>query len=312
MDSRQSTGDPADRFRFSGNGQGLPPPLEAGHTPTTRIPSSGLFDYLRNVDWPNVTCCPRASFASSPYAVFQIPIFPSDSPLGQRLTFLEAFNQSQGFIQGPSSAFPATDLLDLSINLLVRRVLSDPRVAQTYTFEELTAIYAPYVRYGYYWKVFKNLLQTDEVLLINPSYSFDAGDSGVTFESAQLVWLCPEVGLKQLCQRLSGLTRMILDLARTDPRSEERKFLAASISLRVRQVLGTPLADTQAFPSSIRPLFSMMLTDGEKTPRAQSVAHDVSENGLWPTRVEPGIMLPPITISTGMVKKEEELGATPI
>ncbi|KAF3481548.1 uncharacterized protein GIQ15_04307 [Arthroderma uncinatum] len=309
MDPRQPTGDPAGIFRFSGQGQGLPPHPEPGPTPTTGIPSSGLFDYLRNVDWSNVTCCPRPSFASSPCAVFQIPVFPSDSPLGQRLTFLEAFTQSQGFIQGPSSAFPATDLLDLSINLLARRVLSDPRIAQTFTFE-------------------KNLLQTDEVLLINPSYSFDAGDSGVTFESALRVWLCPVVGLDQICQRLSGLTRMILDLARTEARSEERKFLAAAISLRVRQVLGAPLApgtpddDTQAFPSSARPLFSMMLADGEKTPRARSsVARDVPDNRLCPTRVEHGKgsldgekdlrplwarrMLSPITISTGIVNDEE-------
>ncbi|KAM5429095.1 hypothetical protein McanCB56680_007982 [Microsporum canis] len=97
-----------------------------------------------------------------------------------------------------------------------------------YTFEELVDIHTPCVRYGYYWKVFMTLLETDEVLLINPSHSFDAhslgaGVSSVMFESAQLVWLCPGVGLKRLCQRLSGTTRMILDLAGTDSPSEERE-----------------------------------------------------------------------------------------
>lgn len=217
-------------------------------------PWAGLFDYLRDVDWLNVKCL-RVS--PDPFAVmFRSPTCAvpdlSDTPLGRRQMHLEIFLLHQRFLHNaaPSTVAP----LEASINYFVTQLQRQhPRTAMAYSFEELSGICANHIRYGSYWHVFRATLATDEVLLIDPNYSFDGEFPKITFESAKQVWLSPHLGLRQFCQKLSGLSQMISDISRTNPNSEERAFLAAKILDRLEEVLGprlSPLAISERVYSS--------------------------------------------------------------
>lgn len=234
-------------------------------------PWTGLFDYLRDIDWINLSCSP-SSLGSNPFAglfhsSYSCPVPDlSATPLGKRQMYLEAFSHSQRIIQDPSTALSNISPVDMSIEAIVSRLQEQfPRTAMMYSYEELASICANYVRYGSYWNVFRAALQTDEVLLIDPCYSFDNEMPLTTFESAKHFWLCPELGLKQFCQKLSGLSQMVSDIARTERNSEERAFLAAKIPDRIEEVLGPRTAPPAGHHHSA-PYFSPFSQDATSSP----------------------------------------------
>ncbi|WEW55296.1 hypothetical protein PRK78_000725 [Emydomyces testavorans] len=249
-------------------------------------PWAGLFDYLRDVDWLNVKCfrvCPDpfASMFRSPTC--SVPDI-SDTPLGKRQMYLEILSEHQRLMQ--NAPLSATGSLDASINFFVTQLQRQhPRIAMTYSFEELTGICANHIRYGSYWHVFRTTLQTDEVLLIDPNYSFDTEFPKITFESAKQIWLSQELCLRQFCQKLSGLGQMISDLARTDPNSEERLFLAAKISDRLEEVLGArPSSFAASRASSFFPIDTLAsspveTTDGDVYSLSDSAGAEESDDG---------------------------------
>ncbi|KAM5429304.1 hypothetical protein McanMca71_007734 [Microsporum canis] len=210
----------------------------------------------------------------------------SATPLGQRLMYLETFAQSQRYMQDPSVALSASPL-ETSINLIAARLQRDfPRITVMFSFDELHAICGNYVRYGSYWNVFRTVLQTDEILLVDPAFSFDMDMPKTTFESAQQIWLCPEFGLKQFCQKLSGVSQMISDLARTEQHSEARAFLAAKIPDRIEEVLGPRISPTttHSYPSPFFPHDTVTsspveLTDGDVYSPSTSAGGDGSDDG---------------------------------
>ncbi|EFQ98004.1 hypothetical protein MGYG_01040 [Nannizzia gypsea CBS 118893] len=253
-------------------------------------PWAGLFDYLRNVDWLSLTCSPTPMTSNPFFTMFRSSICPvpdiSATPLGQRLMYLEAFAQSQRYMQDPSVALSASPL-EISINLIATRLQRDfPRITGMFSFDELVSICGTYVRYGSYWNVFRTALQTDEILLVDPAFSFDMDIPKTTFESAQQIWLCPEFGLKQFCQKLSGVSQMISDLARTEQHSEARAFLASKIPDRIEEVLGPRVASSTIhnYPSPFFPPDTMTsspveLTDGDVYSPSTSAGGDGSEDG---------------------------------
>ncbi|KAF3491676.1 uncharacterized protein GIQ15_01193 [Arthroderma uncinatum] len=253
-------------------------------------PWAGLFDYLRNTDWLSLTCSPVPMISNPFVTMFRSSTCPvpdlSATPLGQRLMYLEAFAQSQRYMQDPSVAL-STSPLDTSLNLMATRLQRDfPRITAMFSFDELIAVCGTYVRYGSYWNVFRNALQTDEILLVDSAYSFDMDMPKTTFESAQQIWLCPEFGLKQFCQKLSGVSQMISDLARTEQHSEARAFLAAKIPDRIEEVLGPRMSPTTIhnYPSPYFPPDTMTsspveLTDGDVYSPSTSTGGDGSDDG---------------------------------
>ncbi|KAK2877053.1 hypothetical protein FQN49_001460 [Arthroderma sp. PD_2] len=269
------------------------------HIPTVGIvnqqthyqtPWLGLFDYLRNIDWLSLTCSPTPMVSNPFVTMFRSPTCPvpdlSATPLGQRLMYLEAFAQSQRYMQDPSVAL-STSPLDTSINLMATRLQRDsPRITIMFGFDELIAICRNYVHYGSYWNVFRTALQTDEILLVDPAFSFDMEMPKTTFESAQQIWLCPDLGLKQFCQKLSGVSQMISDLARTEQNSEARAFLAAKIPDRIEEVLGPRITPTtiHSYPSPYFPPDTMTsspveITDGDVYSPSTSAGGDGSDDG---------------------------------
>ncbi|KAI1939004.1 hypothetical protein LOZ66_003081 [Ophidiomyces ophidiicola] len=255
----------------------------------TLSPWTGLFDYLRDIDWLNVKCfgvCPDP-FATMFRSPMRLVSNISDTPLGKRQMFLEIFAQHQRLIHNQS--FTAATSLESSIHFLVTQLQRQhPRIAMAYTFEELSGICANHIRYGSYWHVFKTTLQTDEVLLIDPNYSFDNEYPKITFDSAKQIWLSQHLGLKQFCQKLSGLSQMVADLARTDHNSEERAFLAMKIPDRLEEVLGPrlcPFPEPGRVPTSpIFPIDTLTSSpvdtiDGDVYSLSDSAGAEESDDG---------------------------------
>jgi hypothetical protein len=221
--------------------------------------------------------------------MFRSPACPvpdiSGTPLGKRQMYLEAFALSQRLIQNSNNSGASTSsALENSITSIVSQLQRQcPRLAMVFSFGELSRICGAYIRYGSYWNVFKTSLQTDEVLLINPRYSFDRVNPNTTFDSATRIWLCQELGLKQFCQKLSGLSQMISDLARTEANSEERAFLAAKIPDRLEEVLGPRPVPTSgiSYPSSFFPVATegSLLEAREKETKAGYLLNDPSVCG---------------------------------
>lgn len=264
------------------------PPTAVSRPIYSPSPWAGLFDYLRDVDWLNVKCL-RVS--PDPFAVmFRSPTCAvpnlSDTLLGRRQMYLEAFLHHQRLVQNatPSTAAP----LDTSINFFVTQLQRQhPRIAMTYSFEELSGICANHIRYGSYWHVFRTTLETDEVLLIDPNYSFDTEFPKITFDSAKQVWLSPHLGLRQFCQKLSGLSQMISDLSRTNPNSEERAFLVAKILDRLDEVLGPRLSPhtmsgrvytSSFFPSDTLTSSPVEIIDGDAYSLSGSAGAEESDD----------------------------------
>ncbi|KAK2732887.1 hypothetical protein FQN57_002453 [Myotisia sp. PD_48] len=255
-------------------------------------PWTGLFEYLRDIDWLNLACSP-VSLTGNPFALmFRSSTCPvpdlSATPLGLRLMYLESSAQSQRLIRESTTGIATASLLEHSIHILVHKVQREfPRATMMYSFEELARSCREYVRYGSYWDVFRTALQTDEVLLIDPAYSFDNDFPKTTFESAKQIWLCQELGLKQFCQKLSGVSQMISDLARTEKNSEERAFLAAKIPDRIEEVLGPRISPASVhgypspfFPADIVASSPVELTDLAMYSPSDSVGGDGSDDGL--------------------------------
>ncbi|KAF3492122.1 uncharacterized protein GIQ15_01639 [Arthroderma uncinatum] len=136
---------------------------------------------------------------------------------------------------------------DISVTPLGRRLML--------SFDRLASVRGKCALYGYYWNILRIELRTDEILLVDPAYSFDTDAPKTTFETARQVWLSPELGLQQFCQRLSGVSRMIFGLAHTEQASEERVFLAAEISGRIEKVLGPPAVSSalHSFSPPLKP-----------------------------------------------------------
>lgn len=155
-------------------------------------------------------------------------------------------------------------------------------MAMTFSFEELVNRCGECVRYGSYWSVLRMSLQTDEVLLIDPTYSFDTANPMTTFEIAERLWLYPDVGLKQFCQKLSGLSQMISDLARTEIHSEARQFLAAKIPDRLEEVLGPrttfPPASTLSYPASPTSFYPMYGIDTSPVDTVDGDLYSLSDS----------------------------------
>ncbi|EEP77221.1 predicted protein [Uncinocarpus reesii 1704] len=236
-------------------------------------PWVGLFEYLRNIDWLNTKCF---RIGSDPFtAMFRSPscLVPdiSDTPLGRRQMYLEIFSQHQRLMQNASLS---TD--------------SIPGLRWAYSFEELSGICASHIRYGSYWQVLRTSLQTDEILLIDPNYSFDTEFPQNHIRQCKTKSGFPQdLGLRQFCQKLSGLSQMISDLARTDPNSEERAFLAVKIPDRLEEVLGPRLSlysglgrvcASSIFPMDILASSPMATTDADVYSQSDSAGAD-SDDG---------------------------------
>ncbi|PGH20445.1 hypothetical protein AJ80_03591 [Polytolypa hystricis UAMH7299] len=263
----------------------MPPPAQY------QFPGTRLFEYLKDVDWLNLMC-PPATSGSDPFAAFfhsgacLVPNLPG-LPLGRRQMYVEAFLQSHRNMQNPSS--PSSSFESAVATIVAQLQQRYPRMAMIYSFEELSRVCTEYIRYGSYWNLFKMELQTDEVLLIDPNYSFDGVNPSTTFESARRVWMCPELGLglKQFCQKLSGLSKMISDLARSESNSEERLYLAAKIHDRLQEVLGprpSPPLQTFTYPSAIYPVpvasSPVEMGDGDVYSLSDSAGAEESDDGF--------------------------------
>ncbi|EER26288.1 hypothetical protein CPC735_004590 [Coccidioides posadasii C735 delta SOWgp] len=251
---------------------------------STPSPWVGLFEYLRYIDWQNMKCFRvypdpfAAIFRSSSCPVPDL----SDTPLGRRQMYLEIFLEHQRLMHNTTS-------LEASINFFVNQLQRrHPRIATAYSPEELSGICASHIRYGSYWHVLRSELQTDEILLIDPNYSFDAEIPKITFESAKQFWLSQHLGLRQFCQKLSGLSQMISDLARTDPNSEERAFLATKIPDRLEEVLGpriSPFGEPirmcapSFFPIDVLTSSPMETTDADVYSPSDSAGAEESDDG---------------------------------
>lgn len=238
-------------------------PLVIGSMPETeprQSPFVGLFLYLKNINWQTLSC-PSAEFESDPFAA----MFQSHTcvpnlfgpPLGKRQMYLEVFAESERLKQSPPSpSLPYNHSLENSIitTIVTRLQREQHRKAMNYSFEELSRRCSNYIRYGYYWNKLRMMLNTDEVLLIDPMYSFDKPNPETTFETAVHIWLYRIPGLREFCQKLSGLSHMILDLARTEPSSPVRAFLATKILDRLNEVLGQGVA---SLPQPSQPFYSI-------------------------------------------------------
>ncbi|OAX81509.1 hypothetical protein ACJ72_04153 [Emergomyces africanus] len=222
-------------------------PLVIGFIPQTephQSPFVGLFLYLKNINWQTLSC-PSAEFGPDPFAaMFQshtcVPNLLGP-PLGRRRMYLEVFAESERLKQNPPSPpLPYHNSLEnFIITAIVTRIQREQHhKAMNYSFEELSRLCSTYIRYGNYWNKLRMMLNTDEVLLIDPTYSFDKPNPDTTFETAVHIWLYRIPGLREFCQKLSGLSHMILDLARTEPSSPIRTFLATKILDRLNEVLG--------------------------------------------------------------------------
>ncbi|QSS52546.1 hypothetical protein I7I53_08225 [Histoplasma capsulatum var. duboisii H88] len=227
------------------------PPLVIGsltETESRQSPFVGLFLYLKNINWQTLSC-PSAEFGSDPFAA----MFQSHAcvpnlfgpPLGRRRMYIEVFAESERLKQNPSSPLlPYNHSLENSvITAIVTRLQQEQhQKAMNYSFEELSSRCSNYIRYGNYWNKLRMMLNTDEVLLIDPAYSFDNPNPETTFETAVHIWLYRIPGLREFCQKLSGLSHMILDLVRTEPNDPVRAFLATKIFDRLNEVLGSGVA----------------------------------------------------------------------
>ncbi|KAK2749946.1 hypothetical protein FQN55_002663 [Onygenales sp. PD_40] len=205
-------------------------------------PFSTLFLYLKNVDWLHLSC-PPAEFGSDPFAaMFRSSTCPVPNllgpPLGKRQLYLEVWAESEKLKR--TSQLPYNMPLDTSIitTMVTKLQREHPRRASMSSFEDLSQICGSYIHYGACWNKLRTSLHTDEVLLIDPEFSFDIPNPRTTFESAQQIWLYQISGLKEFCQKLSGLSQMILNLAQTGPNSPVRPFLASKILDRLNEVLG--------------------------------------------------------------------------
>ncbi|KAK2812599.1 hypothetical protein FQN50_001243 [Emmonsiellopsis sp. PD_5] len=205
-------------------------------------PFSSLFLYLKNVDWLHLSC-PPAEFGSDPFAAMfrsstcPVPNLPGP-PLGKRQLYLEVWAESEKLKRTSQLSYNMP--LDTSIitTMVTKLQREHPRRASMSSFEDLSQICGSYIHYGTCWNKLRTLLHTDEVLLIDPMYSFDMPNPRTTFESAEQIWLYRIPGLKEFCQKLSGLSQMILNLAQTGPNSPVRPFLASKILDRLNEVLG--------------------------------------------------------------------------
>ncbi|PGH17363.1 hypothetical protein AJ79_01247 [Helicocarpus griseus UAMH5409] len=221
-------------------------PLVIGSMPGPELrqsPFVGLFMYLKCIDWANLSCSP-ALLGSDPFAaVFRSPTCLPDllgPPLGKRQMYLEVFNESERLKQSSAQTLPYDFQLETSVvtAIVTRLQQEQPRRAMNYSVEELSRMCATYINYGNCWNKLRMALDTEEVLLIDPTYSFDKPHPEVTFDTAVRIWLYQIPGLKELCQRLSGLNHMILNLARAEPNSTVRAYLALKIGDRLDEVLG--------------------------------------------------------------------------
>ncbi|EEH19827.2 hypothetical protein PABG_02086 [Paracoccidioides brasiliensis Pb03] len=215
--------------------------LEAG---LRESPFVGLFVYLKDIDWLSLSC-PPAQFGSDPFAaMFQsYSCLPNliGPPLGKRQMFLEVFAESERLKQNPTTPPPPYNpvLENPVVTAIVTKLQREQhRMEMPYSFEELSRRCSNYIRYGSCWQILRTLLSTDEVLLIDPKYSFDKPNPETTFEAAVHIWLYQIPGLREFCQKLSGLSHMILNLAKTEPSSPIRLFLATKILDRLNEVLG--------------------------------------------------------------------------
>ncbi|KAK2767515.1 hypothetical protein FQN54_003672 [Arachnomyces sp. PD_36] len=243
-----------------------PKPLEAhglvADRSTYRSPCSGLFEYLRDIDWATVNCNPTYP-GSTPFAEMLrsttclVPDL-SSTPIGKRQLSLDAFALSQRIIQQQPPASP----MDLDAQTQAAMTMVDqlqthyPRYALMHQFDDLLNLCRNHIQQGYGWSTFKEALLSDEILLIDENFSFDGPNPNVTFETCRRIWLSPSLGLKQFCLRFSGVTRMITDLALTEVGSPERLFLAEKIEQRIEEVLGkkvepSPSISSQSSFSSI-------------------------------------------------------------
>lgn len=217
-------------------------------------PCIGLFGYLRHIDWYHLRFYSPSPSPSPFVEMFQYASGPVPDilglPLWQRQLYLEASRQSQP-MQHPSASMSGVAARQESVNRLVTQAQRQyPHLVAAYTLEELQREFDSHVRYGSYWNEFRIVLQSNEVLLIDPSYCFDSDNSTTTFESARSLWLCDVLGLRQFCQKLSGLTQMISNLAGTDMHSEARAYLASKIIDRLEEVLGPrPVPPSATLPS---------------------------------------------------------------
>ncbi|KAL2373903.1 hypothetical protein, variant 2 [Blastomyces gilchristii SLH14081] len=235
-------------------------PISLTETESIQSPFVGLFLYLKNIDWQTLSC-PSAEFGSDPFAaMFQShTCFPNlfNPPLGRRGMYLEIFAESERLKQSPPSPpVPYGHSLENSVvTAIVHRVQREQhRKAMNYSFEELSRRCSNYIRYGSYWNRLRTMLNTDEVLLIDPEYSFDKPNPDTTFETAVYFWLFGIPGLKELCQKLSGLSHMILCLARTPHDDPVRNVLATQILNRLNEVLGSEVA---SLPQPSQPRYSI-------------------------------------------------------
>ncbi|OJD25698.1 hypothetical protein ACJ73_02929 [Blastomyces percursus] len=223
-------------------------PISLTETESSQSPFVGLFLYLKNIDWQTLSW-PSAEFGSDPFAaMFQShTCFPNlfNPPLGRRGMYLEIFAESERLKQSsPSPPVPYGHSLENSvITAIVNRLQREQhRKAMNYSFEELSRRCSNYISYGSYWNSLRMMLNTDEVLLIDPEYSFDKTNPDTTIESAVYFWLFRIPGLKELCQKLSGLSHTILSLARTAHDDPVRNVLAMQILNRLNEVLGSGVA----------------------------------------------------------------------
>jgi hypothetical protein len=60
------------------------------------------------------------------------------------------------------------------------------------------------------------------------------------FQQCKERLLSPELGVKEACLRLGGISTMIFALKNLNDDSVARRFMVAEISRRVREVLGAP------------------------------------------------------------------------
>ncbi|ODH50572.1 hypothetical protein GX48_03254 [Paracoccidioides brasiliensis] len=194
--------------------------LEAG---LLESPFVGLFVCLKDIDWLSLSC-PPAQFGSDPFAaMFQsYSCLPNliGPPLGKRQMFLEVFAESERLKQNPTTPPPPYNpvLENPVVTAIVTKLQREQhRMEMPYSFEELSR-------------------STDEVLLIDPKYSFDKPNPETAFEAAVHIWLYQIPGLREFCQKLSGLSHMILNLAKIEPSSPIRLFLATKILDRLNEV----------------------------------------------------------------------------
>jgi hypothetical protein len=206
--------------------------------------------------------------------------------------YLEAYSQSQRLLQHASTLVTPGSPLENPIDLLVTQLQRQyPQMATIFSYEELARVCTEYVQYGSYWQRFRSALQTDEVLLIDPTYSFDPPNPSTTVDIAEQIWLCQGLGLRQFCHRLSGLSQMISDLARTEFNSAERMFLATKIPDRLAEVLGPdpttyisalheyPVSPTSFYPSFAPENSPIETVDGDIFSLPGSIGAEGSDDG---------------------------------